>query len=160
MTTWAQSVPKLRPTSREHLSKSKIAVLRLSAPVVKYTREERLAAVARYRAKRKRRLEAPAQTGAPRWHLSLPQNYALKGMIRRYSKMKAVADGKRRNSSGKFVKKVPVTVAYSSSSQSDTSMPFEASDSAPLVWTPPSPSLDVVNDHAASFQERHGSRCR
>jgi len=44
-------------------------------------------AVERYRQKRKRRLEAPNLNGP------------------RYEKMKAVADGKRRNSSGKFVKK-------------------------------------------------------
>merc|ERR1712166_369626 len=45
-------------------------------------------AVERYRQKRKRRLEAPNLNGP------------------RYEKMKAVADGKRRNSSGKFVKKI------------------------------------------------------
>merc|ERR1711907_391381 len=54
--------------------------------IVKYSREERQAAVERYRLKRKRRLEAP--NNGPRYH-----------------KMKAVADGKKRSSSGKFVKK-------------------------------------------------------
>lgn len=53
-----------------------------------YAANARHIAVERYRAKRKRRLEAPNTNGA------------------RYVKMKAVADGKKRSSSGKFVKKV------------------------------------------------------
>merc|ERR1711865_950544 len=53
-----------------------------------YAANARHIAVERYRAKRKRRLEAPNTNGA------------------RYVKMKAVADGKKRSSSGKFVKKI------------------------------------------------------
>lgn len=53
-----------------------------------YAANARHIAVERYRAKRKRRLEAPNLNGP------------------RYEKMKAVADGKQRNSSGKFVKKI------------------------------------------------------
>lgn len=49
--------------------------------------------VARFREKRKRRIDATP-------HLKGPRNM-------KYSKMSAVADGKKRNSAGKFVKKAP-----------------------------------------------------
>lgn len=55
--------------------------------------EKRQRIVERYREKRKRRIEATP-------HLKGPRNM-------KYTKMSAVADGKRRNSAGKFVKKVP-----------------------------------------------------
>eukprot|EP00658_Telonema_sp_P-2_P041389 TRINITY_DN295_c0_g1_i19.p2 TRINITY_DN295_c0_g1~~TRINITY_DN295_c0_g1_i19.p2 ORF type:complete len:181 (-),score=33.79 TRINITY_DN295_c0_g1_i19:497-1039(-) len=53
----------------------------------KFCREARRIAVERYRQKRKRRLECQSTNGP------------------RYVKMKAVADGKLRNASGKFVKR-------------------------------------------------------
>lgn len=56
---------------------------------IKFSPEKRRLAVERYRQKRKRRLEQP-------------NNHQIGP---RYAKMKAVADGKRRNACGKFVKK-------------------------------------------------------
>lgn len=63
----------------------------------------RIAAIERYRRKRKRRLEAPSASGP------------------RYEKMKAVADNKSRNSSGKFVKKAKPAVALAEPAVPETS---------------------------------------